>query len=248
MHSNLSIVILAAGRGSRLMPHTRNLPKCLVKLGGHPILFYQLKALEKAKIKDISIVVGYRGGEIKLYTKKYFPQLNINFFENKFFSRTTDIDSLYLLKNRVALGVIQLNSDVLFHPEILSRIANRSSSALCFQRKKCQEEETKVIVDPLKRVIRYGKTLDPQTADGESIGIHFFSADFMDEIFKLTEQYRESKKTRSRDSIISEVISSGKTMAGVDVSRYPAIEIDFPHDLKRAVHVLTKILASNAYA
>ncbi len=52
-------IILAAGSGSRLLPHTAHSPKCLTPINGQPILRYQIAALRECGIEDIVIVVGY---------------------------------------------------------------------------------------------------------------------------------------------------------------------------------------------
>ncbi len=57
-------IILAAGRGSRLGALTDDRPKCLVKLQGTPLLYWQLEALRGAGIRDILIVRGYLGDVI----------------------------------------------------------------------------------------------------------------------------------------------------------------------------------------
>lgn len=48
-------IILAAGRGRRLMPYTADRPKCLVEVGGKPILYYQLRAIELRGILNATI-------------------------------------------------------------------------------------------------------------------------------------------------------------------------------------------------
>lgn len=60
-------IILAAGEGTRLRPHTLDRPKCLVELAGRPLLEYQIEALQAARIDDITIVTGYRAGQIARY-------------------------------------------------------------------------------------------------------------------------------------------------------------------------------------
>lgn len=54
-------ILLAAGQGSRLLPHTATRPKCLVELAGRPLLDYQLDAFRSVGLDDITIVTGYRG-------------------------------------------------------------------------------------------------------------------------------------------------------------------------------------------
>ncbi len=58
-------IILAAGQGNRLKPLTENTPKCLLKVGGLPILHRQIESLQKHGIKDIIIVVGFMSEMVK---------------------------------------------------------------------------------------------------------------------------------------------------------------------------------------
>lgn len=52
-------VILAAGRGSRMRRLTEDRPKCLVRLGGHPLLSWQVAALEAGGASRPLVVTGY---------------------------------------------------------------------------------------------------------------------------------------------------------------------------------------------
>lgn len=67
----MKCVVLAAGKGTRMLPLTRNKPKHLIEVGGRPFLHYVLKNLEKAgfRQKDIAVVVGYMGDMIEKYLK-----------------------------------------------------------------------------------------------------------------------------------------------------------------------------------
>ena len=56
----MKAVILAAGRGSRLLTLTKDQPKCMVEVNGRPLLHWQMEALEGAGINSILVVRGYR--------------------------------------------------------------------------------------------------------------------------------------------------------------------------------------------
>tara|TARA_B100001057_G_scaffold500200_1_gene614044 strand:+ start:2207 stop:2983 length:777 start_codon:yes stop_codon:yes gene_type:complete len=47
--------LLAAGTGSRLLPLTKDWPKCLMPINGYPLLGYWLQILENAKIKSVLV-------------------------------------------------------------------------------------------------------------------------------------------------------------------------------------------------
>ncbi|MBI2573050.1 NTP transferase domain-containing protein [Candidatus Woesearchaeota archaeon] len=61
---NMKVVILAAGKGTRLAPLTDTLAKVLVPINGKPFLSYVLDNLIAAGYKEIAIVVGYRKEQI----------------------------------------------------------------------------------------------------------------------------------------------------------------------------------------
>lgn len=57
-------LILAAGRGRRLGPLGADRPKCLVPVGGRPLLDWQMEAFARAGIRDVAIVRGFAGDSI----------------------------------------------------------------------------------------------------------------------------------------------------------------------------------------
>lgn len=57
-------VLLAAGRGRRLRPHTDNTPKPLLPVNGKPTLDYVLEAVVEAGIKRVMLVTHYLEAQI----------------------------------------------------------------------------------------------------------------------------------------------------------------------------------------
>ena len=62
-------VILAGGKGKRLMPLTKNLPKPMVLVNNIPFLSYLIFYLKQKGIKKILILVGYKYKKIIEYYK-----------------------------------------------------------------------------------------------------------------------------------------------------------------------------------
>lgn len=67
----MKVVILAAGKGTRLMPLTEDIPKVLVEIGGKPYLYYLMKSLKKAGYDEFGIVVGYKKENIVDFLDEY---------------------------------------------------------------------------------------------------------------------------------------------------------------------------------
>lgn len=56
---NISAIIMAGGKGTRLRPLTSSIPKPLVDVRGKPMLRHQIDALKNAGVVDIYVSVGY---------------------------------------------------------------------------------------------------------------------------------------------------------------------------------------------
>ena len=67
-------IILCGGKGERLRPITRDVPKPLVKINNKPILHYVIEHLKKFDIRKINIASGYKSSVLK----KYFSENNYN--------------------------------------------------------------------------------------------------------------------------------------------------------------------------
>ncbi len=61
----MQAVVPAAGRGTRLRPHTADRPKGLVEVAGKPLLSHVFGALVDLDVSSIVVVVGYRGEAIR---------------------------------------------------------------------------------------------------------------------------------------------------------------------------------------
>lgn len=61
----IKAILLASGRGERMMPLTKNTPKPLIKINGKPMIEYAIDLLASHGIKNIGINLFYKGGQIK---------------------------------------------------------------------------------------------------------------------------------------------------------------------------------------
>ncbi|MCG8346152.1 MAG: NTP transferase domain-containing protein, partial [Chloroflexales bacterium] len=71
----MKVVILTAGLGTRLRPHTFSKPKPLVNVAGKPMLAHILDTLQPLAIDEVICVTGYLGHRVeKFVTENYsFP-------------------------------------------------------------------------------------------------------------------------------------------------------------------------------
>ncbi len=118
--SNLKAIILAAGEGKRLRPLTNNKPKCMVELFGKSIIQWQIETFKQCGIDDISIVTGYCNEMIDL------P--NISYFENKKYSTTNMVETLFCAKTKLTDNVIISYGDIIFEKNVLLKLIESKES------------------------------------------------------------------------------------------------------------------------
>ncbi len=75
----MKAVILLAGLGTRLRPHTYSRPKPLVNVAGKPVLGHILDGMAEIQFEEIIFVVGYLGDQIEKYVTTTYPHLNARF-------------------------------------------------------------------------------------------------------------------------------------------------------------------------
>ena len=68
----MKVLILAGGMGTRLSEETSIIPKPMVEIGGHPILWHIMKIYSRYGYNDFIILLGYKGYIIKEYFANYF--------------------------------------------------------------------------------------------------------------------------------------------------------------------------------
>jgi len=71
-------VIVAAGRGRRLMPLTKTTPKCLLSIGKETILDHQLTLLESIGIEKVILVTGFCSRAIEKHIEKRHSRVKID--------------------------------------------------------------------------------------------------------------------------------------------------------------------------
>ena len=71
-------VILAAGFGLRMMPINQEVPKGLLEIHGEPLIERQIRLLQEAGIRDITVVVGFMKEAYEYLIDKFGVRLAVN--------------------------------------------------------------------------------------------------------------------------------------------------------------------------
>ena len=232
----MKAIILAGGQAKRLRPLTRNRPKCLLKVRGKTILDYQIEALLKNGLREFIIVSGPFTSQLRHHIKKYFPEIDVRYLNNKRYETTGPAFGLNLSRKYLTGSVLYLNSDVLFEPKIVEKIMkSRHPSVTAIQKTPWDEEEVNVIIDKKNRVIEIGKQISKDLSCGEFIGITKFDSSFNRKlVLALADFVKEGFIKKFAADAVNLAIQRGGKIYAVDVSKFKAMEVDTIEDYQEA--------------
>ncbi len=171
---NTKAVILAAGVGSRVDPSREGDPKCLLHVGGIPILERTIRNCLACGVADFVFVLGFHDERVSDFIRKTFPALNAEFVHYTSRMRTSTGHSLALAEPYCrGCDFIKLDADIVFEAAIISGLLSvKQQNCLCIDRKiQRSQEEIKVVVGAGNRIFKANKSVLPETAIGEFIGI-----------------------------------------------------------------------------
>lgn len=226
----MKAVILAAGMGRRMGDLTQSIPKCLLKIEDRTILEKQVDTLNQYGIKDITVVIGYKGNMVRETLKD-----RATYIVNDIYSRTNSSYSLFLAREGIENGWLHINCDLLFSSLILEQIlsAENENSIVIDQKLNPTDSQERVQIEN-SIVVKMSKDIPYDEAHGKSIGMARFSPlgakvtlDHLDDII------RSGEKNRWFFSIIADVLDRTQFKA-LSTGGEPWFEIDTPEDFIRA--------------
>ena len=249
----MKAVILAAGNATRMRPLSDNLPKCLLPVGGKPILQRVIENVVAAGIYQIGLVIGYKAEAIRSFVKDLFPFHRIRFIVNPKFESTNNAFSLLMTHEfvlnkanpaAVPQDLLLLDADIIFSPHLLPYLLNQQSSNKIAVRVEGthNDEEVRVKANHGGNILSIGKAVPLDATLGESIGIEVFTSSAARRLFEILEKRVRAGigRTEFYEASFQALIDEGIELKAVDVSRFPSVEIDTPQDLRVAEAIVSR--------
>lgn len=181
-------VILAAGKGTRMLPLTEKTPKVLIKINEKPFLSYIIENLKQAGITRFGIIAGYLKEQVKDFIKEQDIDATIIFQEEQKGTGHALMQAKDFCgdDNFIALG-----GDNLWSPEDLREISKDDGKIHISGIKSENPEKYGVLIkDKDNNLIEIKEK--PKEFVGNIINTGLYK--FTPEIFKRLEQIKESER------------------------------------------------------
>ena len=241
----MKAIMLAAGLGSRLSGGDENHhPKVLLQFGGLTLLERHVTALKGLGVESLTLVTGYRAGDIN----RVLDDLRVGGFvrvvENPHY-RKGSVVSLWAARAALTSGgdVVFMDADVLYHPKMLERLIH-AEAANCF----LYDREFEPSDEPVKLCVRGGHLVEfrkiisgvyDQT--GEWVGFLKLSEPYAVRLASTLEKFvADGRLDEPMEEAVRELLQSSPAGAfGIcDVTDIPWIEIDFAEDVVKAREII----------
>lgn len=237
-------ILLAAGQGTRLLPLTNEIPKCLIKLKEKSVIEHILDRLVDIGINEIIIVIGYFGDKLKSHLGDNYKGVPIKYIDNPIYHKTNSTYSLWLAKDVVGDDFIVINADTLCTKDILKfMIESDHEIALAIDDTLIGELPD----DAMKVTIENGliknasKQIPADKTHGDAIGIYKFKGNGVRELYDELEKVINENILDQLFTFAVRRIMERSNVYPVSTKGLPWIEIDDHNDLKNARSVIEDI-------
>lgn len=253
----VKMIILAAGKGTRLRPLTDDIPKCLVKVKGKPLIDWQIEVAKRVGIDDIIVIRGYEKEKLE-----YLKEKNIKLIDNLDYDTTNMVETLFKAKEYFDKDIIISYGDIIYEEKVLKKLleSRHSISVVVdhgwkeYWEMRCDniysDAESLVLNDKgcITNIGQKVNTID--LIQGQYIGLSKFNISGIKELIKVYEKEKEAFKNgenyicQARNikqiymtDIIEKIIEENIEVYEVPINR-GWIEIDNSNDLNIAENLL----------
>jgi NDP-mannose synthase len=177
-------VILAGGRGTRLLPFTASFPKPLVPLGHTPVIEVLIKSLLRQGICDVTLTLGHLAELVQAYfhhRQQLLTRLNLNYVIEAEPTGTAGslalvggLDDTFLVMNGDLLTDLDFLSLVRFHKK------NGAVLTIATQRRKVKVDLGVLEFDDAARITKYIEK--PELSYDVSMGVYVYEPSVLEYI------------------------------------------------------------------
>jgi choline kinase len=232
-------LVLAAGHGQRLRPHTDTLPKTLLPVDGElTILDIILANMAKSGITDVAVVIGYAAEAIvsRKHDLEARHGLTLELIHNDRLDRNNAY-SLWLARDVYATDTLLVNGDTVHPVEVEQTLLRATGPDLIIAldvTKTLTDEAMKVTHDDDGTAVRITKLMPVSDAHGEYIGASLILAPVASALADALRATWERDPNLYYEDGYQALVDSGVAVGVAPLPSLEWVEVDDHTDLARA--------------
>lgn len=111
----MKVIIPLAGKGTRLLPLTKHVPKPLIRVAGRPVMDYVMDQVNQLDVEELIFITGHLKEQVEAYVRTHYRQ-PARFIEQKVQDGTAS--AIDLARPHVAGPVLIIFVDTLFDADL----------------------------------------------------------------------------------------------------------------------------------
>lgn len=242
----MKLIILAAGKGERLMPLTRNTPKSMLLLeDGRTLLETQLdNVIKSGCIDEVVLVLGYRAEQIEAKVKVYEKgAIKLTTIVNPFYDISNNLMSLWFAKEHLKENCLISNGDNIFSSQVFSGLCDQKEDGIFLTMTNLDKFNPDDMKLTLKgdNVVNVSKQITEAEANGESVGLAKICGESFLAVFRETlECLARDPDNRNRFwlEVFNQIAKKAVSIKPYRIERSHWLEFDLHIDLKTALELI----------
>lgn len=242
MNNKLTVIILAAGTGTRLGDLTKDKPKALIEVAGKPIIAYSLAFARALNPQKVIVVGGYLFDQLADTVAAIDAKVVL--VKNKEYQTTQRLVSLMKARDKIVGGFISFDGDYIYHPSTAKKIQEYLDDEMRIFGTDDESDEVQldmmVKVDDQNHLVDMAKGLTDFEyyfnsilyCPASQVGAFFESASG---VLKKG----DPQKTHVEEAVLAYAASRGRVKM-VDLGYPQWVEIDTPEELVVAERMISK--------
>lgn len=169
----MKAVILLAGLGTRLRPHTYSRPKPLVNVAGKPVLGHILDGMAEIQFDEIIFIVGYLGDQIEKYVTTQYPHIHARFVVQE--EMRGQAHAIHLAKEYIDQEVLIIFGDTIWETD-WTRLQRVESDGLIYCHEVPDPRRFGVVTLENGFVTRFVEKPQTPISNLAVVGVYYFKA------------------------------------------------------------------------
>ncbi|SDK21139.1 Choline kinase [Actinopolyspora mzabensis] len=232
--NSVRVIVLSAGLGTRLRPHTDYVPKALVPVDGEPIIERLLARLALPVVHEVVCVTGYHAELLEKKVSAVSERPPVRFVYNVDYASANNILSLTAVRDLLTGPTVIIDGDLILSTDLVERILYSVDDTLAVDVGTDRSMIDMAVEIRGGRVWHLQKQLPPERISGEVVGVSYWTGEGIHALLRAADDVIDREGTEGWYMHAVRAVAKQRRLEPLWVKQDDWMEIDTVADLERA--------------